>query len=74
MREIIRSVSGNDLMFCFSTMSWLGLQQETLWVNINFERRDLISAQKSHPSPDDIGEIFAFNLTKQNVTHFFPSF
>ena len=38
-------------------------------VNINFERRDLTSTQKSHPSPDDIGEIFAVNLIK-NVTFF----
>ena len=31
---------------------------------MNFERRDLTSAQKNHPSPDDFGEIFAFNLIK----------
>ena len=44
-----------------------------MWVNINFERRDLTSTQKSHPSLDDIGEIFAVNLIK-NVTHFFHLF
>ena len=38
--------------------------------NINFERRDLISARKSHPSPNDFEETFAFNLIQQNVTHF----
>ena len=29
-------------------------------VNINFERRDLTSEQKSNPSPDNFGETFAF--------------
>ena len=43
-------VSGDSFVFYFSTISWL--RQETKWVNINFERRNLISAQKSHPSPD----------------------
>ena len=57
-------------MLYFSTISWLRLQQETKWVNINFKRRDAISAQKSYPFPHDFGEIFAFNLIKQNVTHF----
>ena len=38
--------------FYFSTISWLRVQQETKWVNINFERRDLTSAEKSRPSPD----------------------
>ena len=37
---------------------------------INFERSDLTSTQKSHPSAYDFGEIIAFNLIKQNVTHF----
>ena len=55
-------------MFYFSTIWWLRFQQETKWVNINFERTDLTSAQISHLSTDDFGEIFAFNLTKQNVT------
>ena len=41
-----------------------------MWVNINFERRDLTSAQKSHLSTDNFGETFAFNLIKQNVTYF----
>ena len=52
----MRSVSGDNLVFYFSTISWLRFQQE--------------SAQKSHLSADDFGEIFAFNLIKQNVTHF----
>ena len=30
----------------------------------------MTSAQKIHLSPDDIGETFAFDLIKQNVTHF----
>ena len=34
------------------------LQQEIMPVDINFERRDLTSAQKSHPSPDDLVETF----------------
>ena len=37
-------------------------------VNINFKRIDLFSVQKSHPSLDDFGEAFGFNLIKQNVT------
>ena len=48
-------------MLYFSTTSRLRFQQETKWVNINFERRDLTSAQESHSSPDDFGETFAFN-------------
>ena len=59
MRQLVRSVSGNNLVFYFYTISGLRLSQETMWVNINFERRDLTS-----------GEVFAFNLIKQNVTHF----
>ena len=50
--------SGDNLLFYFSTISWLRLQQETVWVNIGFETRDLTSVQKSHPSPDDIEETF----------------
>ena len=57
-------------MFYFSTISWLWSQQETMWVNINFERRDLTSAEKSPPTPCDFGGIFVFNSTKQNVAHF----
>ena len=56
VRQLMRSVSGDNLVFYFSTISWLRFQQE--------------SAQKSHLSADDFGEIFAFNLIKQNVTHF----
>ena len=39
--SFVRSVSGDNFVFCFSTISWLRLKQETMWVNINFERRDL---------------------------------
>ena len=35
----------------------------------DFYRRDLTSAEKSHPSPDDFKETFALNLIKQNVTN-----
>ena len=70
MKQLVRSVSGDTLLFNFSTISWLRFQQETKQVNINFERRDLTSTQKNHPSPDDFREIFACNLIKQNVTQF----
>ena len=43
-------------------------------VNINYERGDLTFAQKSHPSPDDFGETFAFNLIKKCNTIFFHPF
>ena len=56
VRQLLRSVSGDNLVFYFSTISWLRFQPE--------------SAQKSHLSADDFGEIFAFNLIIQNVTHF----
>ena len=51
-----RSISGDDLVFYFFTVSWLRFQQEPMWVNNNFERRELTSAQKSCPSPDDFVE------------------
>ena len=54
----------------FPTISWLRLEQETSWVDIDFEKKDLTSAQKSHPSPQDFGETCVSNLVKQNVTHF----
>ena len=41
-----------------------------MWLNMNFQRKDLTSAQKCHPSLIDFGETFAFNLIKQNRTHF----
>ena len=59
---LVRSVSGDNFVFYFFTISWQRLQQETMWVNINFERRDLTSAQKSHPSPDDFGETYHLHL------------
>ena len=53
---IVRSISGDNFVFYFSAISWLRLQQETMWVNINSERRDLTSTQKRHSSPDEFGE------------------
>ena len=52
----MRSAFCDKLVFYFSTISWLRLQQETMWVNINFERTDLTPANKSHPSSDNFGE------------------
>ena len=48
-------------MFYFFTISWLRIQQEKKSVNIKFAKRDLISAHKSHPTPDDFGETLALN-------------
>ena len=45
---------GDNLVFYFSNISWLQLQQETKWVNINFERRNLTSARKSHSVSNDL--------------------
>ena len=59
--------------FTFSTTPWLRLQQKTTWVNINFERRDLNSPQKSHPPPmilEKFAFSFAFNIRKRNVVDF----
>ena len=70
MRQLVNSVSGDNLVLYFSSISRLRLQQETKWVNIDFERRDLTSAQNSHPSSDDFGEAFALNLIKHIATHF----
>ena len=53
---LIRSVSGDNFVFYFSTISWRRFQQETMWVDNNLERRDLISAQKRNSFPDDFGE------------------
>ena len=53
--NLVHSVSGDNLVFSLPIISWLRLQHETIWVNINFEKRGLTSALKSHPSPDDIG-------------------
>ena len=38
MRQVFRAVSVDNPAFYFSTISWLRLQQETVWVNVNFER------------------------------------
>ena len=70
MRQLVRSVPGDNLVFYFFNISWLRLQQNTKSVNIKFQRRDLTSAKKSHPSSNGFGEIFALNLIKQNVTYF----
>ena len=66
VRQLLCSVSGDDLVYFFPTISWLWLHQKTKWFNINFERRDLTSAQKSNRSLDDFGETFGFNLIKPN--------
>ena len=53
VRQSVRSVSSNNLLFYFSTTPWIKLQQEAEW--------DLNFPQKSHLSPDDFGEIrFSF--------------
>ena len=70
VRQFVRSVFGDNFLFYFFIISWLRLQQEIKWVNINFDKRDLTSAQKSHSSPDDFGKTFLFTLIKQNVTYF----
>ena len=43
VKQLVRSVSGDNLMFYFSTISWLQLQQKAKWVNIKFEKRDKCS-------------------------------
>ena len=53
LRQLVRSVSGDNLLFYVSTTPWLRLQQEAEWVNINFERGDLNFTQKNYPPPDD---------------------
>ena len=71
--KLVPSFSGDNLFFYISTTPWLRLQQEAEWVNINFERRDLNSPQKSHLPPYDLEKFaffFAFNLRKQNATDF----
>ena len=35
----VRLVSGDNLVLYFSTISWLRLHQETVWVNINYEKK-----------------------------------
>ena len=70
LTQLLRSVSGDNPVFYFSTISWLQLQQETKWVSTNFQRRYLTSAQKSHFFFDDFGETFTLNLIKQNAAHF----
>ena len=44
----------DNIVFYFSIISWLRLQQETKWVNINIERRNLTSVTKIHPVSDDL--------------------
>ena len=75
MRQLLRSVSGGNLCFTFPLFHGYGFgKKECEYLNINFERRDLFSAQKSYPFPNDFGEAFAFNVIKQNLTRFSFSF
>ena len=69
VRQLERSVSGDNLVLLFHYFMATASAGNKV-NNINFERRDLTSAEKSHPSPDDFGETFAFNLIKENVSHF----
>ena len=65
MRQLVRSVSDDNLLFYVSTTPWLRLQQEAELVNIIFEKNDLNFLQKSHSTPEDFEEIclfFVFNL------------
>ena len=55
MKQLVSSVSGDNLSFYVSTKPWLRRQQEADWVNINFDRRDLNFPQKSDPHPNDFG-------------------
>ena len=64
------SYSSEEQNSSWKCIRWLHLSLLTMWVNNNFETRDLTSEQKCHPSPDNFGETFAFNLIKQNETHF----
>ena len=45
---------GDNPVFYFSAILWLRLQQKIKWVNINFEKRGLTSAQRIHLAPDDL--------------------
>ena len=61
------------ILFYVSTNPLVQLQQEDEWFNINFEKRDLNSPQKSHSPPMILDEVvfsFAFDLRKQNVIDF----
>ena len=58
VKQLVHSVSGDNLVLYFSTISWLRLQQKTEWVNINFERAELTSAHKSHHSPMNLEKPF----------------
>ena len=57
MGQLVRPVSGDNLLFYVFSTPWSRSQQEAEWVHVNFERRDLNSPHKSHPLPDDFGEI-----------------
>ena len=77
VRQFVRHFSFYDnLLFYVSTTPWLRLYQEAEWVNINFERIDLNSPQKSHFSRDDFGAIcffLFFYLKKTKCNRFFYS-
>ena len=63
MRQLVRSVSGDNFLFYVSTTPWLQLQQKAEWVYINCERRALEFFTES------FGETcfsFAFKKTKCN--------
>ena len=60
MRQRVLSIFGDNLGFYFSTIVQILTLKEDAWLPV----------QKSHPSPDDFGETFAFNLIKQNLTQF----
>ena len=62
MRQVVRSVSGNNLVFYFSTILWLRFQQEIVWVNINFETRDL------HPNIE-LTDIIRINVWKSKFLY-----
>ena len=68
--QLFGSVSGDNLVFYFPIILSLRLQRERMWVNMNFETTDITSARKSHPSTNNFGDTFAFNLIKQIVIHF----
>ena len=63
VRQLVRSVFDYNLVLYLSTLSWLRLQQEAKWVNINFERRELTSAKRGYPTPDDFGELLLWTTT-----------
>ena len=78
MKQLVRSVFGDNLLFHVSITPWLRLQQEAEWININIERRDLNSFhRKVTLSPmvlEKLAFSFAFNLKKKCHRFFFHLF